>query len=88
VRRGSRVSLLHARTLFVNKPSRCPFGHYEYLKARIIAGDLKPGTKLPSIVKLSHDLGIARQTAHKSLLRLKDEGLVTVSQGRGYFVRK
>jgi len=41
-----------------------------------------------SIVTLSQEYGIARNTARKVLYALRDEGLVEISPGWGTFVRQ
>jgi GntR family transcriptional regulator len=58
------------------------------LRAQIESGELAPGARLPSIIRLSGDYHVARVTAHKALRVLVDEGLAVVSPGRGMFVRR
>jgi DNA-binding GntR family transcriptional regulator len=58
------------------------------LRSRIESGELAPGAKLPSIIRLSEDYGVARVTSHKALRVLVDEGLAVVSPGRGMYVRR
>lgn len=58
------------------------------LRARIQSGDLPPKTRLPSIVGLVQEYGIARTTAAKALKVLVDEGLAEVITGWGTFVRE
>jgi GntR family transcriptional regulator len=60
----------------------------EILRAQIESGELAPGARLPSIIRLSEDYHVARVTAHKALRVLVDEGLAVVSPGRGMFVRR
>lgn len=55
------------------------------LRARIEAGELAPGDRLPSIVALAQEYGVAHTTARKSLTALQDDGLV-VSSPMGSFV--
>ncbi len=57
------------------------------LRDRIRSGDLPPGARVPSITYLMQEYGIARNTARRAIGVLADEGLVTVRQGWGTFVR-
>ncbi len=58
------------------------------LRDRIEAGELPPGTRLPSIATLVQEYGIARTTAAKALRLLVSEGLAEVSEGLGTFVAR
>ncbi len=55
------------------------------LRAQIEAGELAPGDRLPSIVSLHQEYGVAHTTARKALVALQDEGLVE-SSPMGTFV--
>ncbi len=57
------------------------------LRARITAGDLAPGARLPSITTLMQEHGVARNTARRALGILVDEGLIEIVHGWGSFVR-
>ncbi|MFI0453406.1 GntR family transcriptional regulator [Actinomadura sp. 6N118] len=57
------------------------------MRARIMAGDLEPGTKLPSTARLVEEFGVANTTVQKALAVLKAEGYLTSRQGKGVFVR-
>ncbi|TRV74685.1 GntR family transcriptional regulator [Streptomyces sp. 130] len=57
------------------------------LRASILAGELEPGTKLPSENVLKDRYGTTRVTVGKGLALLKAEGLVISSQGKGALVR-
>lgn len=48
-----------------------------------VSEKLKPGSRLLSVVKLAQDFGDCQVTAHKSRVKLKDEGLVVGSPCRG-----
>jgi len=52
---------------------------YAALRARIESGDLAPGDRLPSIVSLAQEHGVALTTVRKALDALKDDGLVVTS---------
>ena len=52
----------------------------------ILAGKYKQGEYLPSIRELAKDLRISVITTMKAYEQLEAEGLVTVSQGKGFYV--
>jgi DNA-binding transcriptional MocR family regulator len=54
---------------------------------RIVSGELKPGTKLPSVRALMNEHGVALATAHRVYAALDAAGLVVGEAGRGTFVR-
>ena len=56
------------------------------LRDDILSGKLKGGDALPSIRGLAQDLKISVITTMKAYEELAAEGLVTSSQGKGYFV--
>ena len=56
------------------------------LRDQILSGKLKGGDALPSIRALAADLKISVITTMKAYEELASEGLVTSSQGKGYFV--
>ena len=58
----------------------------DQLKADILAGKLKEGDYLPSIRRLARDLKISVITTMKAYEQLEAEGLVTASQGKGFYV--
>lgn len=57
------------------------------LRTAIAAGELPPGSKLPSGPELAKQFGIARMTVQKGIDQLKSEGLVTSRPGSGVFVQ-
>jgi len=57
------------------------------LRERIISGQYRPGSRLPSINDLVGEFGVARTTAGKALRLLVDEGMAELSQGMGFYVR-
>ena len=65
----------------VNLPTRV----YELVKRRIVANELLSGTKLAED-GLAKELGVSRTPVREALNRLTQDGLVTVSPGRGAFV--
>ncbi len=56
------------------------------LRARIAAGDLTPGERLPSGRDLARQYGVALMTVQKALSALQDAGLLVSHRGRGTFV--
>ena len=56
------------------------------IRARIEAGEVKPGQPAPSITALCQEWGVARETAAHGLQVLESEGLVRRYPGRGYYV--
>lgn len=55
-------------------------------RSDILAGKYKQGEYLPSIRELAKDLRISVITTMKAYETLELEGLVTASQGRGFYV--
>lgn len=60
---------------------------YEAIRSRIVDGRWAPGIKLPSQAELAAEFNVAVMTLRIALDALRKEGLVTVDQGRGTFVR-
>jgi DNA-binding GntR family transcriptional regulator len=56
------------------------------LRQRITAGELAPGSMLPSESALARDFGVARGTVRQALAMLEEGGLVTTQPGRGRWV--
>jgi GntR family transcriptional regulator, transcriptional repressor for pyruvate dehydrogenase complex len=56
------------------------------LKDKILAGDLRPGHKLPSEAELIEEYAVSRTVVREAVTRLRAEGLVETFQGRGSFV--
>lgn len=52
----------------------------------IIAGNLPPGTALPSIRALAQDLSCSVITTRRAYQDLEREGLIQTKQGKGTFV--
>lgn len=57
------------------------------LRARIMAGDLAPGTQLPSTAQLVAEFGVSNTTVQKAIAVLKGEGYLASRQGKGVYVR-
>ncbi|WP_200307189.1 GntR family transcriptional regulator [Streptomyces adelaidensis] len=56
------------------------------IEARIASGEYPVGARVPSVVELSAEFGIAASTAQKALAHLKAEGLIRAEVGLGSFV--
>lgn len=57
-------------------------------KKAIIAGQIRPGDRFPSVRALSQELKINPNTAHKVVTQLISEGLLQVHPGRGTLVAR
>ena len=60
----------------------------EHIAARIEAGELEPGTRLPPERDVAAEYGVAYNTVRKSMEILRDRGLIVTMQGRGTFVNE
>jgi len=58
----------------------------ETIATRIADGEYEAGDRVPSVVELSAEFGIASSTAQKTLAHLKAEGLIRAEVGLGSFV--
>ena len=58
------------------------------LEAKILAGQLMPGSKLPTEKELSTNYRVSRITAKRALTDLEQEGFITRVQGSGSFVKE
>lgn len=56
------------------------------IRDEIASGALKPGARLAPERELCQQMGISRVTLRKALTRLVDDGLITASHGRGWYV--
>jgi DNA-binding FadR family transcriptional regulator len=52
-----------------------------YLRTRIVRGELKPGEKLPSEAKLMEQFGVSRPTLREAFRILETEALISVRRG-------
>ncbi len=60
----------------------------DYIAARVAAGDLTPGDRLPAERDLADQWGIAYQTVRRAMRELRERGLITSVVGKGTFVVK
>lgn len=61
---------------------------HQQLRARILSGNLPPGTRLLSSRALAEELGIARNTVGEALSQLVAEGYLEARAGAGTFVSR
>jgi 5'-deoxynucleotidase YfbR-like HD superfamily hydrolase len=57
------------------------------IRAAILAGDLEPGTQLPTGDQLAETFGVSRNTIINATRLLRDEGFVTTTPGGGSWVQ-
>jgi GntR family transcriptional regulator len=58
----------------------------EHIAARIEAGALMRGQRLPPERDLAREYGVAYNTMRKALEQLREQGLIVTMHGRGTFV--
>jgi len=59
----------------------------DHLTARIEAGELSPGARLPAERDLATEYGVAYDTIRRATALLRARGLILTIVGRGTFVR-
>jgi GntR family transcriptional regulator len=60
----------------------------DHITARIEAGELAPGDKLPPERDLAQDYGVAYNTMRRSMDVLRERGLVVTLRGHGNYVAR
>ncbi|MFI1441182.1 GntR family transcriptional regulator [Streptomyces fructofermentans] len=58
----------------------------DVVRSRIADGTYAPRTRVPSVMQLVDEFGIAQATAQKVHIGLRDEGLIYTEPGLGSFV--
>jgi GntR family transcriptional regulator len=58
----------------------------DYIAARIAAGELKSGMRLPAERDLAEQWGIAYQTVRRTMRELRERGLVGSRVGKGTYI--
>ncbi|MEU1597275.1 GntR family transcriptional regulator [Streptomyces sp. NPDC005708] len=58
----------------------------DVLRQRIADGTYPPRTRVPSLVQLTAEFGVASVTAQKALRALREQGWTYTEQGLGSFV--
>ena len=59
---------------------------YAVISKRIRTGEIKIGEKIPSLVEMTAEFGIASATGMKVMRHLRENGLIRTVPGRGSFV--
>ncbi|MFB9489504.1 GntR family transcriptional regulator [Nonomuraea dietziae] len=58
------------------------------LAERIRTGEYAPGDRMPSVMALMDEFGLAVATTQKAVAKLRDDGLIYTEPGLGSFVAK
>jgi GntR family transcriptional regulator len=60
---------------------------YQEIRRAVAWGHVAAGQELPPVRQLGGDLGVHWNTVARAYRRLRDEGLLSIGQGRGVIVR-
>ncbi|MGA5197837.1 winged helix-turn-helix domain-containing protein [Streptomyces exfoliatus] len=58
----------------------------DHIAARITAGELAPGARLPAERDVAGEYGVARLAARRATQEIRDRGLVITVRGKGSYV--
>ncbi|WP_420157920.1 GntR family transcriptional regulator [Nocardiopsis sp. CNT-189] len=58
----------------------------DHIAARIRAGELSPGMRLPPERELAEEYGVAYMTVRRASKELRERGLIVTVHGKGTFV--
>lgn len=58
----------------------------DYFKKKIIAGDLKPGEKLPPEREIAEELGVSRNSVREAIRFMDMTGVISSQQGSGNYI--
>ncbi|MBE3000156.1 winged helix-turn-helix transcriptional regulator [Nocardiopsis sp. HNM0947] len=58
------------------------------LERQIQSGRYSPGERVPSVLTVMEQYGVASATAHKALVGLRDRGLTETHPGLGSYVKR
>lgn len=58
----------------------------DHIIARVAAGELPPGAKLPSERDLAEEYGVAYLTVRRAMRELRERGAIVTVHGKGTFV--
>jgi GntR family transcriptional regulator/MocR family aminotransferase len=80
-----RAATVPATGITLDPAGRLPMHRqlYQRLRAAILAGELPPGTRLPSTRSLATELGVSRTTALAAYEQLRDQGYLDGRVGAG-----
>ncbi|WP_445487200.1 MocR-like pyridoxine biosynthesis transcription factor PdxR [Niallia sp. 03133] len=76
--------------MFIQKESKKPLYMqiYEYFRKEILTGNIKEGTKLPSIRQLTDTLKVSKNTINEAYQQLLAEGYIESKQKKGFWTVK
>lgn len=60
----------------------------DHIAARIEAGELKPGARLPPEREMAAEYGVAYHTIRRAMAVLRERGLIVTLMGHGTFVAR
>lgn len=60
----------------------------DVIRARIADGTYAPGERVPSVIQLQAEFGVAQATAQKVLSRLREDGVLYTVPGMGSYVAR
>lgn len=88
IHRSRRVIILLSVMRMIDPTSEVPRWRQAHaiLVDRIRTGTYPPGSRVPSVVALSEELGISTPTAQKALRQLREDGLTYTVPGFGSYV--
>ncbi|PJE97417.1 GntR family transcriptional regulator [Streptomyces carminius] len=58
----------------------------DHITARVAAGELRPGARLPAERTLAEEYGVAYMTVRRATALLRERGLIVTVHGKGTFV--
>lgn len=58
----------------------------DVLRQRITAGKYAPGDRMPAVLDVASEFGVAASTVQRAYTALRAEGLIVTWSGRGSFV--
>lgn len=76
--------------IFLQKQTKVPVYKqiYDYFRTEILNGNIKEGTKLPSIRQFASELHVSKNTVNEAFQQLMAEGYIESKQKRGYWAVK
>lgn len=60
----------------------------DHIAARVDAGELAPGARLPAERELADEYGVSLQTARRAVAELRDRGLAQTVPVKGTFITR
>lgn len=85
-----RAGFVRSQAVRVNRRSPVPPYQQvaEHLRARIVSGELAPGTRLPAYPALADQYGVGRGTVVRAMEQLRAAGLVETGTGGPGYIRE